>query len=129
MVNSGQLLLPSLQPLFQQSLVRCPNSTLAHLLHKLLDHGVQPLHRLAHVLRPVLDLHYGLGLEDASRSSWIGVHLHHAWVDRWVNDDPAASAELSTGREVDHDRLLVSVQGVHDVGTEFDNLRYKNGSV
>ena len=37
-------------------------------------------------------------------------------------DDPAAAPELGEGREVDHDRLVVVHQSVHDIRSEFHNL-------
>jgi len=69
-----------------------------------------------------LDLNGALWLEDATTAIYVGVHLHHVWVDGRVEDDPGTTTKLSVGRDVNKEGLLEVAEGVHDVRAILQNL-------
>mmetsp|Transcript_32105 Transcript_32105/g.81796 ORF Transcript_32105/g.81796 Transcript_32105/m.81796 type:complete len:1343 (-) Transcript_32105:2244-6272(-) len=89
---------------------------------ELLQLGVLPVHRLDQVGLAELDVADARRLEDAAARVLVGVHLHHGLVDRRVDDDPRAAAQLAVRRDVHEDRLLVVAQVVDDEGAELEDL-------
>merc|ERR1719393_36676 len=89
---------------------------------ELLQLGVLPVHGLDQVGLAELDVADARRLEDAAARVLVGVHLHHGLVDRGVDDDPRAAAQLAVRRDVHEDRLLVVAQVVDDEGAELEDL-------
>ena len=73
--------------------------------------GVDAVHRLHLLRRPVLHLHDAGGLQDAAPGLHVGVHLHLLRVDGGVDDHPSAAPQLAVLRDVDEDGVLVPLSG------------------
>ena len=70
----------------------------------------------------VLDLNNARWFQDASSGIDICIHLHLVWVDRWIDDHPSPSTQLSMFGDVNEDGVFVLHQGIHNHGTKFQDL-------
>eukprot|EP00967_Tisochrysis_lutea_P046044 scaffold55875_cov26-Tisochrysis_lutea.AAC.6 len=83
---------------------------------------VEAVHRLNEVRLAELNLADTRGLEDAAARVGVCVHLHHLLVNRRVNDDPRAAAELAVRRNISEDGVLVGAKVIDDVRTKLEDL-------